>query len=158
MSLKEFIDFLINDVLSNPDYASMFGQEETQQLYTFQSIMSMAGAEYTAAEFAQALSGFSEQFDENTAKLLYLYYGAQNNYDETWTMSLPEMIDFIADDIMQDPLLSIISTRMQKTALRIFVNSLHKALHSWKVKISAELFLVHLMRKIQLKLGSLLKI
>lgn len=104
MSLKDLTNFLINDVLSNPDYAPRFGQEETQQFYTLQSVMSMAGAEFTAAEFAQGLSGFSEEFDENTAKLLYLSYGAENNYDEAWTMSLPEMIDYIAEDLMQDSL------------------------------------------------------
>lgn len=104
MSAKDFVDFLIGNILSNPDYASMFGQESAEQLYTLQAVMKMAGMEYTAEEFYQAFSGFSDKIDEDTVKLMYLYYGAENCYDETWTLPLPLLMDYISDDVMENPL------------------------------------------------------
>ncbi|MGN1137152.1 MAG: efflux RND transporter permease subunit [Oscillospiraceae bacterium] len=102
MSLRELVDFLINVVLADPNYAAMFDQAAAQQLYTVQSVMSMSGAEYTASEFAEVFGQMSEDFDENTAELLYLYYNAQNNFDSSRTMILPELINYVADDVVND--------------------------------------------------------
>lgn len=57
-----------------------------------------------AEEFYQTFSNFSDEIDEDTAKLMYLYYGSENCYDETWTLSLPQLIDYISNDVMENPL------------------------------------------------------
>lgn len=118
MSTKDFVDFLIGNVLSNPDYTSMFGQESAKQLYTLQSVMKMAGMEYTAEEFYQAFSSFSDEIDEDTAKLMYLYYGTENCYDETWTLSLPQLMDYISDDVMENPLFANYVSDNMKESVR----------------------------------------
>ncbi|MGN0696974.1 MAG: MMPL family transporter [Oscillospiraceae bacterium] len=102
MSMQEFVDFMINAVLADPEHAMMFDETAAQQLYMVQSVMSMAGSEYTAAEFAEVFGQLSEDFDENTAELLYLYYNAQNDPDSSRTLTLPVLISYIADDVMND--------------------------------------------------------
>ncbi|MGN0165608.1 MAG: MMPL family transporter [Lachnospiraceae bacterium] len=102
MSMKDFVDFMVNNILTNSDYAVMFDEQSSQQLYMLRELMSMAGAEYTAEEFASVFSSLSDAMDENTAQLLYLLYESQNNSNDAWTMTLPQLMDYISGELAED--------------------------------------------------------
>ena len=55
MSLKEFVGFLLNDVLQNPEYASNFDEETKTKLNTIQTIMNDIDKKYTKDEMIQIL-------------------------------------------------------------------------------------------------------
>lgn len=101
MSMKAFADFMAS-VLAQPEYAAMLDLSAAQQLAAAQQLMGMAGAELSAAEFARAFGAMSAQLDENTSQLLYLCYYAQNSSDPSWTMTLPELLGHISDNLMND--------------------------------------------------------
>lgn len=61
-----------------------------------------ADKEYTSAELQEIVKGFGEELDPWMVDLLYLYYGSYKDYDSTWTMSLEQMVVFIADTILAD--------------------------------------------------------
>lgn len=61
-----------------------------------------ADKEYTSAELQNIVKGFGEELDPWMVDLLYLYYGSYNDYDSSWTMSLEQMVVFIADTILAD--------------------------------------------------------
>ncbi len=61
-----------------------------------------ADKEYASAELQEIVKGFGEELDPWMVDLLYLYYGSYKDYDSTWTMSLEQMVVFIADTILAD--------------------------------------------------------
>ncbi len=58
---------------------------------------------YTAHQMTQNLSVLGEEIPEALVNLLYLYYGGNNYYDNSWTLSLEQMINFLVDSVLTDP-------------------------------------------------------
>lgn len=102
MSLKEFIDFLEKDVLPNPSFASNFNEETRTQLDTIQTIMKELDKKYTKDEIFVILSEFTDILDKDTVALLYVYYGSHKDYNEEWTMTVEEFVNFLNDSIIND--------------------------------------------------------
>ena len=65
--------------------------------------MLSSGKKYTAKQMSQNLSALGENVPEDLIDLLYLYYGGNQHYDETWTMSLENMVDFLVESVLHDP-------------------------------------------------------
>ena len=103
MSLKEFVGFLLNDVLQNPEYASNFDEETKTKLNTIQTIMNDIDKKYTKDEIFVILSEFTDLLDKNTVELLYVYYGSYKDYQEEWTMTVEHFVNFLNDSIINDP-------------------------------------------------------
>ena len=61
-----------------------------------------ANKQYTVSEMAHNLSVLGEDIPEGLISLLYLYYGGNKDYDDTWTMSLEQMVNFLADTVLAD--------------------------------------------------------
>lgn len=59
--------------------------------------------EYTAKEMSKNLSLIGEEIPEPLIDLLYLYYGGNKEYNDDWTMSLEQMVNFICDSVTKDP-------------------------------------------------------
>jgi len=57
---------------------------------------------YTAAQLVVNVGKLGMPIDSSMIDLLYLYYGANKHFDENWTMSVEEMINFISDSVMND--------------------------------------------------------
>jgi len=57
---------------------------------------------YTAAQLVVNVGKLGMPIDSSMIDLLYLYYGANKRFDENWTMSVEEMINFISDSVMND--------------------------------------------------------
>ena len=83
MSLYEFVSFLTETVLPNPEYAAMFDDAAKGTLYQTKVIADAVvnDKEFTAKEMADLLGEMGNQFDENTVELLYLYHGSMEQTD-----------------------------------------------------------------------------
>ncbi len=57
---------------------------------------------YTVKQISQLLAGFSDQIDENTMKLLYLYYASAKNSDSSWKMSVEQLMTYLINDVLND--------------------------------------------------------
>lgn len=59
--------------------------------------------QYTATQMTHNLSVLGEEIPEGLVNLLYIYYGGNQQYDSSWTMSLEQMVNFLADSVLTDP-------------------------------------------------------
>jgi len=57
---------------------------------------------YTSMELFNNVGKLGMPIDSSMIDLLYLYYGANKRFDDNWTMSVEEMINFISDSVMND--------------------------------------------------------
>ncbi len=104
ISLKTFVEFMLNDVLNNNTYSKSIDEKSKSSLKTVHNIMisSLNNTKYTKEEMYSTLHSFTDKLDKNTIELLYMYYGSQNNYDEKWTLTIEQMIKFLNTDILND--------------------------------------------------------
>lgn len=104
ISLKEFIAFILNDVMKNPNYSSNFDKDLNSKLNTINGIMnaSLNNTKYTKEEIFAILSNLSNELDKTTVDLLYIYYGSSNSYNDNWTLTVEEFINFLNEDILKD--------------------------------------------------------
>lgn len=104
LSLKKFIDFLLNDVVNNNEYSKNFEGDQLSRLHTVNGIMKATenNTEYTSNEIFGILSSLSDNVEKNTIEVLYIYYGSYNKYDENWKMTVEEFVKFLNEDILKD--------------------------------------------------------
>ena len=83
ISLKEFINFLLNDVAKNNEYSSSFDDEKLLKLNTVNSIMKSAinKTKYTSDEIFALIRKLSDNVEKNTIDMLYTYYGSNKQYN-----------------------------------------------------------------------------
>ena len=104
VSFREFIDFLLKDVITNEDYASNFDDDKILKLNTVDGIMKRAieGTKYTASEIMAIVSVFTDDIDRNTIDILYIYYGSKNEYNNKWELTVEEFINYLNNNILKD--------------------------------------------------------
>lgn len=104
LSIHELLDFLAEEVLADEDYADMLTDEEREQLTGAKALADgvLSGGTYTPAECAELLTALTDQMDEATVELLYLYYQSVHNSNKTWTLSIVELFDYLSGDILDD--------------------------------------------------------
>ncbi|MGN1327546.1 MAG: MMPL family transporter, partial [Clostridia bacterium] len=104
MSLNSFIEFLLNDVMKNPEYSSNFDETTTSKLNTINGVIkaSLNNTEYAKDEMFAILNSLGEGLDKDTVDLLYIYYGSSNEYDNNWTLTVEKLVNFLNDDILND--------------------------------------------------------
>lgn len=62
-----------------------------------------ADRQYSALGFYMLLESIGQEIDESTVELIYLYYASQQMRNTMWTMSPLELIDYLADDVLEQP-------------------------------------------------------
>lgn len=89
MSLYEFVSFLTDNVLPKPEYAVMFDDAAKATLFQTKMIADavVSGKEFTVKEMAEFVGKISDQFNENTVELLYLYSASLKPGNAQNTMS-----------------------------------------------------------------------
>ncbi|MBQ0160327.1 MAG: MMPL family transporter [Bacteroidales bacterium] len=71
---------------------------------------------YTAAEMARNFAAMGEPVETALIEMLYMYYGGMKCYDNSWQMSLSEMLAFLGDSLMNDPrMASFITDEMRSS-------------------------------------------
>ena len=104
ISLKNYVDFIVKDVMNNKDYSENFDATKKEKLTTINKIMnnSLNGTKYTSAESFALLNILSDDLDKSLVELVYMYYGSNNEYDESWEMTIEEFVNYLNSDILTD--------------------------------------------------------
>ena len=104
ISLRELVQFLLNHVVTNPDYSDHFDEEKVTKLKTIQGIMNATinNTTYTKDEIFTILTVLTDSLDKEMVDLLYVYYGSDKEYDENWTMTVQDFVNFLNEDILED--------------------------------------------------------
>lgn len=104
ISLQELVDFLLKEVMPNPEYADRFDTEKKTKLSTIQGIMNATinNTKYTKDEIFTILAVLTDSLDKNMVDLLYVYYGSNREYDENWTLTVQDFVNFLNESILND--------------------------------------------------------
>lgn len=104
ISLKDYVDFIVKDVMNNKDYSENFDTEKREKLTTINKIMnnSLNGTKYTSAEAFALLNILNDDLDKSLVDLVYMYYGSNKEYNESWKMTIEEFVNYLNSDILTD--------------------------------------------------------
>lgn len=104
ISLKKLVNFILNDVVTNPEYSGDFNEKTKVDLNTINGIMnaSLNNTKYTKNEIFAILSNLSDNVDKNQVDLLYVYYGSSKEYNNDWTLTVEQFVNYLNDNILQD--------------------------------------------------------
>lgn len=104
MSVQDFVDFLVDHVLTSNVLSGQFSQEDREMLTAGQRLIEavVSGREYDGAEMYELLSGVGEGLDSGGVELLYLYYGSQEESDPKWRMSVEQFVEYLSGHILRD--------------------------------------------------------
>ncbi|MCQ2285904.1 MAG: MMPL family transporter, partial [Bacteroidales bacterium] len=81
--------------------------------------------EYTAQQMSHNISLLGEEIPEALINFLYMYHASETDYDSTWTMTLEELVFFLADSLMTDPsLANMMDSSMSKGLIEVKKNLL----------------------------------
>lgn len=118
MSIYEFVTFLTDKVLPQPEYAAMFDDATKATLQKTKAFLDivMSDREFTAKEMAEVLGGMSDKLDENTVGLLYLYKASLENPDPGRVMSPEQLVGYLST-LCRDPSFSGLLTEEQKNGI-----------------------------------------
>ncbi len=95
ISIKELVELLINnkDLVGNIDKInyvnSIINDTLNNKLYSKEYLYS-------------TLSNFSDEIDKDLIKLLYIYYGSENNYNEDYVLTIEEFVHYLNNNILKD--------------------------------------------------------
>lgn len=104
VSIRDFLDFLADDVLTNPQFSSYIDASQASRLRGARALADgvVAGTEYSPEAMAELLDGLGADLDPEMLKLLYLYHAALYKGDPGWTMSILELFDHLENHMMND--------------------------------------------------------
>ncbi|MBQ6370079.1 MAG: MMPL family transporter [Firmicutes bacterium] len=107
LSPQQFINFLVNTVLSDPDMKGRIGGS-AKDLRLAQRLINGAvnGTEYTYHGLSDLLDGYSEDMSEGDLQMLYELYGSRNYYDESWRMDLMKLVSHLDGEMIERPAFS----------------------------------------------------
>lgn len=88
--------------------------------------MALSGRKYPAATIRKALTAVGVSVSQEEMDLLYLYALSRRDYDESWTATPSEMLDFVADTLLADPAMA----RLVDEPVRHALDSTREVLHS----------------------------
>lgn len=118
LTVQDFINFINSHILPNPDFSDQFDEETASLLKTAKTIVSavVSGKSYSPQEMLELVGGFSDELDENTVELMYLYCAGNKNADPNWTMSMEKLFNHLVNDVLKDERFStMIDDEMKQT-------------------------------------------
>lgn len=115
MSLYEFVSFLTEEVIPNPQYAAAFDDATKAKMYQTKMITDavVSDKEFTPEEMTELLGGISDKFDESAVELLYLYSASLKQENAHSTMS-PEALVKHIEKLASEQSFSSLLTAEQK--------------------------------------------
>ena len=112
MSLEEVIEFLTSGAVD---------MSQNQEIWAVAKLMRAAktGTVYSYDELYRELSLLSDGVDADQLFLLYLYHGSLYDYDESWTLSIEQFVEFMNDKVLPDERFAIrIGDDMRETIVK----------------------------------------
>lgn len=104
LSYKDFVSFLLNNVITNKDYAKNFDNSKINKIKTVKNIMndSLSKKKYNKNDMIKTLKVLSNDIDKNLIDLLYIYYGSVYEYDQNWNLTVEQFVNYLNEDILTD--------------------------------------------------------
>ncbi len=104
ISLKQFIDFTLNDVVKNKKLSSKFDSNKITKLNTLNGIMKATDnqTKYNPTEIFAIISKLTNSVERNDIEVLYIYYGSEKLYKDDWSLTMEEFLNYVNDKILTD--------------------------------------------------------
>lgn len=118
MTLAQFFDFMQNFITEHKEYASMMEEQDSQQLQSFATLLQnpeYADMELTASELYQMIGQQNSNLDENKINLMYQLYFSQNEFDDSWKMSMEELFAQIKEMNSNDVYAALLPESLDST-------------------------------------------
>ena len=104
LSVEQVINFLTDEVFNDAEYSNRLDDEKKNKVRVISGLMQAArmGVPYTYEGLYNALLPLGENLDKNQIFLAYIYHGSIYDYDENWTLSLVQFVDFLNEKLLPD--------------------------------------------------------
>lgn len=104
ISMNDFVSFLLENVITNPEYSTNFDDNSINKLRTIRNIMAgtINNNSYTASELYNLLSNLTDDLDKDLVELIYIYNGSINDYNNEWELTVEEFVNYLNKDILTD--------------------------------------------------------
>ncbi len=104
LSPKTVLEFLVNNVLPNPEYSKRLNSDQRARIYAVYDLMqaAIAGTQYNYEALYRAILPLSNAVEKNKIFLVYLYHGSLYDYDENWAMTLEQMVHYLYKEVLND--------------------------------------------------------
>ena len=104
ISTKNLVDFLNKSVITNAKYSKQLSNDQRNTLAVVTDLMqhSIKNETYSSSEMYNLLSPLSKNLKKNLLDLLYMYHGSLYSYDENWTMSIEQFVNYLHGTILKD--------------------------------------------------------
>lgn len=60
------------------------------------------GTKYNSLDLYNVLNKLSDGLDYNLIDIVYTYYGSKNNYDDSWKLTVEEIVNYLNNDLLKD--------------------------------------------------------
>ena len=118
ISLNDFTSFILSDVVTDEKYSSKIDNESKEKLKVVNGIIknTNSGIKYNSLDLYNVLNKLSDELDYNLVDIVYIYHGSKNNYDNSWKLTVEQIINYLNDDLLKDEKYSnFIDKDMEKT-------------------------------------------
>ena len=104
ISLQKLVNFILDDVVTKKEYSNLFSDSSLEKLTTLRKIMIDLdnNKKYTSQEFYQTVKKLDDGLNQDMIELLYIYYGSVYNYQNKYTLTLEQLVDYLNEDILKD--------------------------------------------------------
>lgn len=104
MSVHTLVDFINKSVINDAKYGKNLSYDQRQTLSVVTDLMnySLSGTKFNHTDMYKLLSPLSDDLKQNLVDLLYMYHGSINNYDDSWTLSLEQFVNYLHGTILKD--------------------------------------------------------
>ncbi len=129
ISLYNYADFIIKDVMNNKEYASNFNTTKKEKLTTINTLMnnSLQKTKYSQQEAFNTLTVLSNNLDKSLLDLVYMYYGSIKEYNYSWKITIEEFVNYLNSDILPDKRFNDFIDNQKRTTIKNSKNTVAKS-------------------------------
>ncbi|MDO4967573.1 MAG: MMPL family transporter [Candidatus Saccharibacteria bacterium] len=104
LSPKALVDFINGNIINNSKYSGSLSDAKKEKLAIVTDLMnsSLAGTNYTSKSVYNLLSPLSSNLNKDLLDMLYMYHGSLYDYNEGWTITLEQFVNYLDDNIAKD--------------------------------------------------------
>lgn len=108
MSLHNTIKFMINEVMPSAKYGERLSGDKQEKVVSVNNVMdnALAGTLQNHTGLYQLLSPLSGTLTTKTIDVAYIYHGSKTEYNEDWTLTVEQFVNYLNDNILKDTRLS----------------------------------------------------
>lgn len=104
ISLIDLTDFIMNNVINDNNYSNRISSDSKDKLITINGLMknTLKGTKYNSIELYNVLKNLSDNMDYNMIDIVYIYHGSKNSYNDSWKLTVEEIINYTNDVLLKD--------------------------------------------------------